>query len=279
MVLNDPPSSQQRDGGGPCYRCIFPKPPPIESIVSCGEGGVLGPVVGVMGVLMALEAIKIITRRLHDGDKDQQQGNEPAEDVQATLLLFSAYSNPPFRQVRLRRKRSGCFACSLTELKPENLGKYDYTALCGVTSPLNILNPNERMGAKALEAILLKPDKGYQILDVREKTQFELCHLKDSINVPYSAIENIAIENITSNSANSTASSDQLKTSNPLLTLEDDPSSKPICIICRYGNDSQLAVRKLKALGYGHDGRRWIGDVQGGLRAWKTEVDPNWPEY
>jgi len=60
MVLNNPPSTSHQEAGGPCYRCIFPKPPPIESVVSCGDGGILGPVVGVIGVLMALEAIKLI---------------------------------------------------------------------------------------------------------------------------------------------------------------------------------------------------------------------------
>ena len=59
MVLNNPPLPAGDPKGGPCYRCIFPKPPPPESVVSCGDGGILGPVVGVMGVLQALEAIRV----------------------------------------------------------------------------------------------------------------------------------------------------------------------------------------------------------------------------
>ncbi|EHK50419.1 hypothetical protein TRIATDRAFT_297199, partial [Trichoderma atroviride IMI 206040] len=82
IVLNNPP------GKGPCYRCVFPKPPPPESVVGCGEGGIIGPVVGTMGVLQALEAIKLIVR----GDHLNKGGiNGEVEDVkQVGLLLFSA---------------------------------------------------------------------------------------------------------------------------------------------------------------------------------------------
>ena len=45
------------------------------------------------------------------------------------------------------------------------------------------------------------------------------------------------------------------------------------------GNDSQLAVQKLKELGLDQDGKRFIGDLRGGLKAWKAEVDPEWPDY
>jgi adenylyltransferase/sulfurtransferase len=61
IVLNSPPLPAGDASGGPCYRCVFPKPPPAESVVSCGDGGILGPVVGTMGVLQALEAVKLIT--------------------------------------------------------------------------------------------------------------------------------------------------------------------------------------------------------------------------
>lgn len=46
--------------GGPCYRCIFPRPPPPETVTNCSDGGVLGPVTGVIGSLQALEVIKIL---------------------------------------------------------------------------------------------------------------------------------------------------------------------------------------------------------------------------
>src|SRR5690554_7024451 len=67
--------SQGSDTGGPCYRCIFPKPPPADQVVSCGDGGILGPVVGVMGVLQALEAIKLLTAGLKT-DRSEEHTSE-----------------------------------------------------------------------------------------------------------------------------------------------------------------------------------------------------------
>jgi adenylyltransferase/sulfurtransferase len=102
MVLNNPPLPPGVSGGGPCYRCVFPKPPPPESVVSCGDGGILGPVVGVMGVLQALEAIKVITQQPSPGTAP-----EPP-----SLLIFSTYSQPMFRSIRLRSRKPKCAACS-----------------------------------------------------------------------------------------------------------------------------------------------------------------------
>lgn len=50
-------------------------------------------------------------------------------------------------------------------------------------------------------------------------------------------------------------------------------------MVCRLGNDSQIAVRKLKELGLDRGGERFIGDIRGGFRAWREEVDPDLPEY
>jgi adenylyltransferase/sulfurtransferase len=123
MVLNNPPLPPGDTSGGPCYRCVFPKPPPPESVVSCGDGGILGPVVGVMGVLQALEAIKVLTLR---------SAAAPADPP--SLLLFSAYSNPMFRSIRLRTRKAKCAACSAhATVTPEALqsGSLDYVQFCG----------------------------------------------------------------------------------------------------------------------------------------------------
>src|SRR5690554_1442989 len=125
--------SQGSDTGGPCYRCIFPKPPPADQVVSCGDGGILGPVVGVMGVLQALEAIKLLTAGLKtDDDHDAEFRNSKVLPL-PSLLLFSANSPSPFRTVRLRSRRQDCFACSTKAgLSAESLtsGSLDYVAFC-----------------------------------------------------------------------------------------------------------------------------------------------------
>lgn len=262
IVLNSPPLPAGDTAGGPCYRCVFPKPPPAESVVSCGDGGILGPVVGVMGVLQAVEAIKLIVAgKLTPPEVNGREGVD-WKSSSASMLLFSANSPQPFRSVRLRSRRLGCFACSKDSgLTVESLksGSLDYVLFCGLASPINILRPEERI--QASEYTTLKA-KEHLLLDVREKVQFDICSLEGSINIPFSTLQGRSLADgevgwIPEN-------------------LADDA---PIYVVCRLGNDSQVIARKLKDGGWDREGKRWVGDIKGGLKAWKEQVDGSWPEY
>lgn len=149
IVLNNPPGPgrpgvsqpQVQAEKGPCYRCVFPRPPPPEMVRGCSEIGILGPVVGVIGTLMAGEAIKIIAA----GQHQQQQHLHPTDlsssvtvaDAVAgaeadgnayettrtktriqtpshTMLLYNTYASDPrsmFRTITLRGRRKDCLAC------------------------------------------------------------------------------------------------------------------------------------------------------------------------
>lgn len=274
LVLNHPPSDLQSDNSGPCYRCVFPKPPPAEAVVSCGEGGILGPVVGVIGVLMALKAIQVLIEKTKQGPTvNGQQTDDPA-----TMLLFSAYSNPLFRQIRLAGKRRKCAACSSFQTITEQTlvsGSIDYATICGLSSPVNILEKEERLEARDLKDVLDAETKPYVVLDVRDETQYGICSLPGSINIPLSTIA--ALSNCQSQSI--TGREPEREAASSSNVLDSIGPNVPIYTVCRFGNDSQLAVRKLKELGYDNKRNRWIGDVKGGLRAWKEHVDPDWPDY
>ncbi|RAR12264.1 molybdopterin biosynthesis protein moeB [Stemphylium lycopersici] len=174
MVLNNPPLPPGDMNGGPCYRCVFPKPPPPESVVSCGDGGILGPVVGVMGVLQALEAIKVLTQKT--------PAVAPAEPP--TLLIFSAYSSPMFRSIRLRSRKAKCAACSAhATVSKQGLesGSLDYVQFCGSVLPnMNSLSPEERISAQNYAKLRsgINPHTGtvsnkdsHVLVDVREKCE------------------------------------------------------------------------------------------------------------
>lgn len=137
--------------GGPCYRCVFPKPPPPESVLSCGEGGILGPgafvlvvdliiVVGVIGIMQALEAIKIIVR-----------SKPPSEDVNQvpyspSMTMFSAFDTPQWRTFRLRQRKADCIACGTNPaITTDTIENTDYSALCLRNVPNEI---QERVSAK-----------------------------------------------------------------------------------------------------------------------------------
>jgi adenylyltransferase/sulfurtransferase len=285
VVLNHPARPSGDPAGGPCYRCIFPKPPPAETVVSCGDGGILGPVVGVMGVLQALEAIKVITAgstshsSLTNVEAAASSFAQTALDP-PSLLLFSAYSSPQFRNMRLRLRRKNCASCSAeATVSAEALtsGSMDYIQFCGVASPVNLLSPEERVSAiqyaEARKGISLS-GRQHQIIDVREKVQFDLCHLYGSINIPFSVITSIRnSEQDISNDSDGYTLMQQLRASIEMS------HGDPVYVVCRLGNDSQIAVKKFKELGFDGGGRNWIGDVKGGLQAWREKVDPSFPEY
>ncbi|KAI3332946.1 ThiF family protein [Ustulina deusta] len=264
IVLNNPPAAQGSADGGPCYRCVFPKPPPADSVVSCGEGGILGPVVGVMGVLQALEAIKLIAAGV-GGENDRV----PEEPLAPSLLLFSANSATPFRSIRMRSRRWNCFACAASStltLKELKAGSLDYVQFCGVTAPINVLQADERISATYYKSILASgSEERSLLLDVREKEHFEIANIPGAINIPFSTFQT---------KSRPTANGDA-----PHLEWlpEDVGSDAPIYVVCRVGNDSQLVTRKLKDMGLDRHGERFIGDIKGGMKAWKREVDQTMP--
>lgn len=101
---------------GPCYRCLFPTPPPPGEVPSCAEGGVLGVLPGVIGSLQAVEAIKLILGK--------------GEPLVGRLLLYDAL-NADFHEVRLRKDKN----CPVCSEKPEITELIDYEQFCGVPLP------------------------------------------------------------------------------------------------------------------------------------------------
>ena len=275
MVLNNPPLPPANTSGGPCYRCVFPKPPPPESVVSCGDGGILGPVVGVMGVLQALEAIKVVT-----------QTTVPESP---SLLIFSAYSNPMFRTIRLRSRKPKCAACSAqASITAEALqsGSLDYIQFCGSINPIAALTPQERISpenyAKLRSGInpftgMVSSRDSHILIDTREKVQYELCNINGSINIPFSAISATRVPKPIDPSSGPDPSTGDQEEENWVTELKQ--SEKSIFVVCRLGNDSQVSVRKMKELSLDHGGKRFIGDIRGGLEAWRKSVDADFPSY
>uniref|UniRef100_A0A8D0EKL1 Molybdenum cofactor synthesis 3 n=1 Tax=Strix occidentalis caurina TaxID=311401 RepID=A0A8D0EKL1_STROC len=82
--------------GGPCYRCLFPKPPPPETVTNCADGGVLGVVPGIMGCIQALEVLKIASGM--------------GSSFSQFMLMFDAHEGR-FRNIKLRPKKPDCAVC------------------------------------------------------------------------------------------------------------------------------------------------------------------------
>lgn len=259
IVLNNPPRPAGEETGGPCYRCIFPKPPPAESVLSCGEGGVLGPVVGTMGVLQALETLKVLVAKPSPTSPD-------TGSPKAQMLIFSAFSTPQFRSVRMRGRHTNCAACSANAtITPDQLtdGSMDYAAFCGITNPVQLLPPQLRVSASEFAR---QPRDGSNVLiDVRDETQYAMCALRGSINVPWRGSKEKWVQ--------SAAEAGAISSGN---------DGRHRFVVCRFGNDSQLAVQAVREMleSVGSAGTEIpIKDIRGGFRAWKDEVDGEWPDY
>ncbi|KAF3762749.1 hypothetical protein M406DRAFT_263841 [Cryphonectria parasitica EP155] len=281
----NPPDQPTLPPPSPCYRCVFPKPPPPGAVVSCGEGGVLGPVVGVMGVLQALEAIKVIAAGLHIPRNPSSSTSPPELPSpspplpQPTLLLFSGATvgAPSFRSMRMRARRRDCFACgegSPARLTFETLrsGSLDYVAFCGgILAPVAVLEDEQRVSAAKYHDMLKSSSKGedhaHVLLDVRERELFDIASIEGAINVPYSTIQRI------SGKRKGNVGDDVHLDWMPKGLATGDQS---IYVVCRVGNDSQVVAKQLIDLGLGRNGR-WIGDIKGGMRAWRDEVDRTLP--
>ncbi|KAI0077262.1 hypothetical protein K474DRAFT_1684375 [Panus rudis PR-1116 ss-1] len=228
---------------GPCYRCLFPRPPAPELIGSWAEVGVLGVVTGIIGNLQALETIKIITG-LH--------GN-----VHRGALIFSALSTPPFRSIKLRSRRPTCPACGTEGEKLGRITDTDYVAFCGGARPdweaRGMVVRDAQRRIRALVRLLEFWASRLLVIDVRPPVEFGICHLPGSINIPLAELV-----------------ADPTRVTETGWTVDT-----ALYVVCRLGNDSQLAVDALTNAGT----RGEVRDVIGGLRAWSKEVDDAFPVY
>ena len=281
--------------GQPCYRCVFPKPPSPENVQSCSESGILGPAVGVMGILMAVEAIKHVTQfGAYNACGEFQWGPSPA--LTPTLLLYSAFEKVPFRTTYLMKQRKDCALCSsnptVTRQSLQS-GSMDYEVFCGLRAPISILPDHRRISAQTfndeirscLEYITLDDEesprepytsKSYVLVDVRESQDFAMCSITGSVNLPFSLIEKAKRDPGYRDDPRGDSETDLLR---KMEETVHDEGGLGIYFICRYGNDSQLAARYFLDLVEEEDVReRTIMDIEGGLRAW-SKVDPTFPEY
>ncbi|HEX7194783.1 MAG TPA: molybdopterin-synthase adenylyltransferase MoeB [Chthoniobacterales bacterium] len=153
--------------GGPCYRCMFPEPPPPGMVPSCAEGGVLGVLPGIIGVLQAIEAIKLII-----GIGDSLIGR---------LVSFDALKLR-FREFRIRKDPK----CPICGDNPTIHQLIDYDQFCGIPQAdaeaakemdVPTISPGE------LKAKLDRKDK-FVLVDVREPYEYEICSIPGSKLIP-----------------------------------------------------------------------------------------------
>ena len=161
-------------GDGPCYRCLYPEPPPPGLVPSCAEGGVLGILPALVGSMQATETVKLIIGK--------------GETLSGRLVLYDAL-NMRFRELKLR-KNPECPVCgdnpTVTEL-------IDYQEFCGIPQQ-EAQEVSEQTGVSEITVTELKSklDSGEPlfVLDVREPHEYDICRLDGTTLIPLGQLPN-----------------------------------------------------------------------------------------
>ena len=209
--------------GGPCYRCLFPEPPPPEAIPNCAEAGVLGVVPGLIGMIQALEAIKLI---INKGD-----------NLLGRLLHVDALTLR-FREFKIRRDRN-CPVCGDSPTVTEPI---DYEQFCSHGNASKVPG----ISARQLQEMISGGGK-VALVDVREPFEFEIARIPDSQLIPLGTIPE---------------------------RLADIPRTETTVVMCKSGVRSARVIEFLREQGFEN-----LLNLEGGLDAWREEVDPTMRKY
>jgi molybdopterin/thiamine biosynthesis adenylyltransferase/rhodanese-related sulfurtransferase len=158
---------------GPCYRCLYPEPPPPGEVPSCAEGGVLGILPGLIGCIQATEAVKLILGK--------------GTPLIGRLLLYDALEMR-FQEFTVRRNKQ----CPLCGDNPTIRRLIDYEQFCGVrgreaqeNAPASANAVSWEITVEELHARMKRGDELF-ILDVRNPPEFQICRLPSSLLIPLS---------------------------------------------------------------------------------------------
>src|SRR5438552_502075 len=156
--------------GGPCYRCLFPEPPPPDSVPNCAQAGVLGVLPGIIGMLQAIETIKLIVGI--------------GEPLVGRLLHFDALS-VRFRELNLRRDPQ----CPVCGEIPTIFAPIDYDQFCGARADqavptISVHDVKRKMDAR----------EAFQLIDVRETFEYEIARIDGAKLIPLGEIADRADE-------------------------------------------------------------------------------------
>ena len=213
--------------GGPCYRCLFPHAPPAELAPNCSAGGVIGVLPGVVGMIQATEAIKLLIGI--------------GEPLSGRLMRFDALAMK-FSEIRFKR-RADCPCCS--ELRHSQTIA---PAVCADAMPSTPSLAEERyIKPRVLKQLLEQHSKADVLLDVRDASELEVCKLPGVVHIPLAELDG------------------------QLANLSRDNTHY---LICYAGTRAEQAASTLLAAGFAN-----TKVLQGGMKHWVRDVEPDMPLY
>ncbi len=197
---------------GPCYRCHFPEPPPPGLVPSCAEGGVLGVLPGVIGLLQGVEALKLLLGK--------------GESLIGRMILFDALEGR-FREMKVRKDPN----CPICGKSPSITQLVDYQQFCGIQDPdsdeLAVGGPVRALTRDEITVEELKQrldgKGGFTLLDVRNPDEFVICQIGNPRLIPLQELAQ---------------------------RYDELPRDKPVIVYCHHGVRSLRAAQLLLKNGF-----------------------------
>jgi adenylyltransferase/sulfurtransferase len=232
---------------GPCYRCLYPEPPPPGMVPSCAEGGVLGILPGLIGIIQATEVIKLILGK--------------GESLVGRLLLVDALSMR-FRELKLKKNPE----CPVCGANPTVTALIDYQEFCGVAAYQEFCGiksdaspeANPKAGQETtlkngipqmtVQELKQRRDSGADLflLDVREPYEYQIANIGGTL-IPQNEVQQ---------------------------RLAEIDRNREIVVQCRSGGRSQRIAEFLAQQGYPN-----VKNLAGGILAWADAIDPKITKY
>ena len=223
----------------PCYRCLYPEPPPPGMVPSCAEGGVLGVLCASIGSIQVNEAIKLLAGI--------------GEPLVGELMVYDALEME-YRKLKVRKDPN----CRLCGEHPEVTGLIDYDYFCGnLSDEAADAAAGSTISVGQLEHMLKEREEGtreFVLVDVREPNEYEINKIPGSVLIPKNEFLNgNAFEQLTTLTGN---------------------GAKQLVLHCKSGVRSAECLAIAKGAGYGD-----AVHVGGGVVAWVNQIDPSQPAY
>jgi adenylyltransferase/sulfurtransferase len=156
---------------GPCYRCLYPEPPPPGEVPSCAEGGVLGVLPGIIAMIQATEAIKVLTGM--------------GRTLAGRFVRYDAM-NMSFRELKLRPDPT----CPVCSANPTVTKLIDYQQFCGMSRGEAAVSTENLEISPTDYAAIRESGKEHLLLDVREPFELGICQIEGNLNIPLGQLPN-----------------------------------------------------------------------------------------